>query len=858
MSESTPSPLSPAEASLLFGTLALQMKLLDQDRFVEAFRLWVTRKDASLVDLLREQGWITPGDRAEVERHVQQKLLESAGDIRAVLAGAGDPALRALVRLNDRDLQRALGYLALPAPPTPSPDPLAETLTLPPVQPVPVPVDEIKYQIVSSPSPQRAERAAEESWPRPRPAERGADWLPERRSGGPRGPLRVVSPSWTTGARVVVICLAVLSGLALVGLVVAVVVAVQGQARLQRVQAERLFQEQELERQRERMERALQQAQAQAQALDRERLRVQALQQLVNARAQEAQAQRHQVEAQRQRAEAHFQKALAALERQYTAVRWNRLILPPGKEKEGQQIPQETQEFIRKAVGDAGLTPASRIRLAQTCRRLARLTRETGPMADALELARQGEQVWRGLAGQFPAYRNDLATAQQSLALLYQANGETTKADQALRQALATWGNLMGQYPSAPAYRFSHATALADWCRLYTASHPANTVQVLEQVLGTLGRLIADNPQNAKYPVARARCQTDLARVHLNLGQWAKAEGLLKSARDAQTKLVEKTPASVACLGGLAETYEEWGRLNTSKGSPAQAKEAYEKAVVLRTKAARAAPHEIAPQVALAKSFNLLGLFFHNQENGAAKAKTALDRARAIRKKLAGDFPLVLEYARDLGGSYCNLGLVAHKAEKRQAAVDWYNKGQVCLDKVLKKDPRYPYASLFLRNVHWGRARALTRLGRHADALKDWDRALALDTGPTRNWILIGRAQTLARQGEHRRAVTETNTAVQKVPRSGPLLCDLARVYSLAAAAATKDPKLAEAERKKLAEGYAAKAMEWLNQAQREGVFKNAAVRHKVKKDADLDALRGRADFQKLLVALEDKKAEAK
>jgi tetratricopeptide (TPR) repeat protein len=836
------------------------MNLLDQDRFVEGFRLWISRKDTPLAALALEQGWISSADRLEVERRVRQQLREAGGDVRSVLAGAGEPALRALVRLNDRDIQRALGYLALPAPPAPPSKPTLPAVPIPdpPVQPVPVPADEIKYQIVSSDGPLPVERSGNADWTRTRRAEPlpNADWPRDLRRTGPGGPAapgRQPPVSWTPGARVTVICLAILSALALVGLVVAIGLAVQGRNRFKQLEAERWFKQHEMEQKSQEAARERQRAQDLAQALEQERTRAQQLQQQANQANWDAQQKRGLVQIHQRLADANFQAALAALERQYTAVRRKRLLPPPGQE---QATLQETRAFIQKAVGETGLmTPGSRVLLAQTCGRLAQVARETGPMTEALTLAQQGLGVWHGLANHFPGmvyYRSELAAAHQRLALLYQANGQTPQADLALRRALACWGNLA----ATPFYRFSYANCMADLGRLQSGRQPANAVRSFDQALTALDRLSRDFPQQTEYRAARAQCQTDLVRVQLGFGQPAKAEELLKNARETQSQLVEKQPTAPH-LGNLAATYEVLGRLSAA-ASPAKAQKAYEKAVELRTKAARTAPGEITPQAALANSYNILGLFFYEQEDRVARAETALNRARVLRAKLAADYPEVLEYARDLGGSYCNLGLLNFKAGKYEAALAWYNKGRDLLDATLNKSRQYPNVRFFLRNVYWGRARALTRLGRHQEALKDWDLALAQDQGSGNTWLQIGKSWTLAHQGEHSRAAAAASAGAANAAHLPYHFYELACVYSLAAGAASKDKKLAEAERKKQAAAYAARAMEWLRKAHRDGLFKTPALRKKLKNDTDLDALRKRADFQKLLKELDEKKAEGK
>jgi PAS domain S-box-containing protein len=66
------------DRNLLFGVLALQADLIDRDRFVQACALWAARKDRPLADLLVEQGWLTPQDRADVERLLERKLVKAA------------------------------------------------------------------------------------------------------------------------------------------------------------------------------------------------------------------------------------------------------------------------------------------------------------------------------------------------------------------------------------------------------------------------------------------------------------------------------------------------------------------------------------------------------------------------------------------------------------------------------------------------------------------------------------------------------------------------------------------------------------------------------------------------------------
>jgi serine/threonine-protein kinase len=99
------------DRNLLFGVLALQLDLLDRDRFAEACAAWATRKGTPLADLLVERGWLTPRDRDDVERLLQRKLHKH-GDAHASLAAVAGPEVRrALDTVDDADVEQSLASL---------------------------------------------------------------------------------------------------------------------------------------------------------------------------------------------------------------------------------------------------------------------------------------------------------------------------------------------------------------------------------------------------------------------------------------------------------------------------------------------------------------------------------------------------------------------------------------------------------------------------------------------------------------------------------------------------------------------------------------------------------------------------
>ena len=101
--------------NLLFGVLALQADLIDPARFAEACTAWSARKGTPLADLLVERGWLTPSDRADIEKFLARKLQKHGGDARAGLAEVSTDAVkRSLAGVADPDVRQSLAGLATP------------------------------------------------------------------------------------------------------------------------------------------------------------------------------------------------------------------------------------------------------------------------------------------------------------------------------------------------------------------------------------------------------------------------------------------------------------------------------------------------------------------------------------------------------------------------------------------------------------------------------------------------------------------------------------------------------------------------------------------------------------------------
>jgi len=102
-----------ADGNLLFGLLALQNGLIDQNQLVVAFRAWSRDKDRQIADYLVDRGDMDADQRGVVEAMVGLHLKKHGGSAEKSLAAipAGRSACEGLALLADPDVETTLGRL---------------------------------------------------------------------------------------------------------------------------------------------------------------------------------------------------------------------------------------------------------------------------------------------------------------------------------------------------------------------------------------------------------------------------------------------------------------------------------------------------------------------------------------------------------------------------------------------------------------------------------------------------------------------------------------------------------------------------------------------------------------------------
>jgi serine/threonine protein kinase/Tfp pilus assembly protein PilF len=522
------------------------------------------------------------------------------------------------------------------------------------------------------------------------------------------------------------------------------------------------------------------------------------------------------------------------------------LLRALGKQPEAEAQYRQSLAHLKQLVADFPTVPAYRQTLAGSHMNLGGLLWGLGKLPEAEAEFRESLALRKQLASDFPTvpgYRQNLAGSHNNLGILLKDLGKQPEAEAQYRQSLALLKQLVADFPTVPAYRqhlaFSHAnlgnllTHLGKW--------PEAEAEY-RRALALFAKLASDFPTVPEYRQHLASSQHNLGILLMDLGKRPEAEGHYRRALALQAQLAADFPTVPEYRQDLARSHTNLGTLLRDLGKRPEAEGHYRQALALKEQLAADLPTMPQYRHDLANSHLSLGqlLFLLGKP---AEAEAEFRRAITLLEKLVADLPTVPAYAVELGNCYFYLGQLVRNVGEDAASLGWFAKAIAVLQQTLRRGPDVR-ARQCLCLSHAKRAIALTRLGKQADALPDWDRAFALAEGVLGPLCCLWRAEYRAYLGEHRKATAEAEAILQVSPPDADVLASAAYVFA-AAAGKAGDGALGEA--------YAARAMALLKDAVTKG-YQDVAD---LKQDPNLERLRARADFQKLVADLEAKQKPA-
>jgi eukaryotic-like serine/threonine-protein kinase len=466
------------------------------------------------------------------------------------------------------------------------------------------------------------------------------------------------------------------------------------------------------------------------------------------------------------------------------------------------------------------------------------------------------------------AYRQALAIDLRRV----EGDPENTLARRSLAVSHTNLGDALLLLGQAAAARDAYRNSL-DVRRKLSDADPASAqarrdLSVSYDRLGGVSLRLGDVPAareayNASLDICRrlaeadrenATAQRDLSVAYEKVGDMSlklndpqAARDAYRQALDISRRLAEAGPASDFAQHDLAASYSKVGDASLRLGDARAARDFYRRALDIERKRVDADPANTEARRDLLVAYNKLGgasLGLGDVPGGRDAYRSALDVAR----QLADTDPTNVQAQADLVLSLFRVGQVhQQEAEYRQAA-GCYGRAREVLRRLeeqgkLRGQPRFAQQQKDLEQ----------RIA-FCRAAEDLDFALRQPAGMVPA-LLDLRLRALARRGRHADAVA-TADKLHDLPPGGPLqLYNAACGYALCvgAVAPGKPTEQLSADEKAARERYAARAVAVLREAVAKG-YKDVAH---LKKDTDLDPLRGRDDFKKLLAELEAKSKAA-
>jgi serine/threonine-protein kinase len=466
----------------------------------------------------------------------------------------------------------------------------------------------------------------------------------------------------------------------------------------------------------------------------------------------------------------------------------------------------------------------------------------TGRSDLALGAFQQARLIAEAMARDNPAvvyYQALRVSCYGMIAKLLTNRGDHAPAEDYVRRGLEVLDSMRVADP----HNVSNLWAIADLYALRAriqgqTNRPMEAVQSLRPACAIMDQAVAANPDSVNNTVQRARCYRLLGVMQSKVGD---AEGALKSLGRATESLEAIGPANRATnanlLANLLVTYAALADVQQEAGRDDDAASSYRKITAIWEDDLHG--HTDNSQLTRYVIEGLIGY--------APLLARAGDRAAALRTARQVEDMARLLPTPDLDDLYflaCARAVAGELVEGPEEGRRLTEQALTDLGRFLKEGGPRTAADL-------QREPALKPLRERPDfqdlvaELQGKERA-AQDE---RQRFAV--AERRLADGNHFEAAQEVNPVFASRFATPMTFFNGSRLLARASTTAQRDKKLADPDRERLARQYAERAVELLREAAAKG-FKGPANVGRLNEDPDLDPLRERDDFKKLVADLED------
>jgi serine/threonine protein kinase/tetratricopeptide (TPR) repeat protein len=411
-----------------------------------------------------------------------------------------------------------------------------------------------------------------------------------------------------------------------------------------------------------------------------------------------------------------------------------------------------------------------------------------------------------------------------------------TASEEAYRQAVYHMEQLARERPGDFDNAFDLANTYHWFYRPYwDTGRLERAEEITRHALAVFEKLAADFPDH-RLLVEQGRwdCQRTLANVLLKAGKSQEAEKTFRQVRALSAELVAANPGLAELRDNLARSCDDLAQALQQTGQLNEAEKAYRQALAIWEKLGTDRPER--PEYrgyATATLAHIAGLLAAGKR--IREAEEAYRQVQAALEKRAADFPGDPAFQGGFAYLDWNLGNLLKDIGRAQEAEKAYRQALAIHERLAGDYPTQPVYRQEQAFVSWLLGGLLEGTGRAQEAEKAYRQAVAIaenlvthypDNADFRSRLstyLGALAQNLLQQGKHAEAVK----VADKIP--GVLHKDANRYQSAALivagcmALAGKDATLSETDRQVVAQGYADRARELMQEAARRGADTPAA-----------------------------------
>jgi serine/threonine protein kinase len=398
-----------------------------------------------------------------------------------------------------------------------------------------------------------------------------------------------------------------------------------------------------------------------------------------------------------------------------------------------------------------------------------------------------------------------------------------------------------------PVVRADTANAFAEASMLEShLGHPEEAEKLIRRALELIQSARADRPEEFEYLGIHVICLLRLTGLLMSTGRADKAvETGQETVQKAELLAKKAAPDDLSRQELVAVCLEMYGNTLWALKRFADARVPYRKGIEIRERIDPAKLPGVTSR--LAGSLMNEGVMFCSEQR-IDEAEASFRRAEERLQSMSQNEHVAAEdFVSRLSQLYMNWGGMLCNAKRFEEALARVDQGLNLLGPHRRSEPNDAGARQTCLELHGNRGLALSGLGKHHESIDEWKQVIELSREPVPAYHRIQLAMELVKAGEHAGASAQARLVQAARDLSGLDRYNLGALFAVCAAAARNDPSVLPDKRSRLVDSHISDALHEFRNAAEAGFFRDPAMLDQVKKDPDVEILRDRPEFRRLI-----------